>query len=378
MRTTRKLAVAAFMPLSAVLAAVAVALSLSALSAPPAAAEDAAPLGSYTIDPEAVSVSGISSGGFMAVQLHVAFSARYMGAGVVAGGPYYCAQGNVLRATSICMSALPVPPDPSLLASITRVVADSGDIDNPANMAEDRVYLFTGLQDTVVHKPVMTALRTYYGQNFVDQDNMEFVDTIDAPHSFVTDNDGSQECHQRCSPILDECIPNQCEPNDLCSFVNDCDYDTAEAILSHIYGELQPKTDAVAANLLTFEQAAFVRGGDPGAYSMAETGHVYVPTACQSGETHCRLHVALHGCLQSSNRIGDAFFSGAGYNAWAEANDIVVLYPQVVRSELIPFNPQGCWDWWGYSGVYYYRQQGPQMAAIDAMVDRLMGVDGGE
>lgn len=345
------------------------------LATHPLSAQEDPSLGTYAIDPSAVSVSGISSGGFMAVQLHVAFSERFMGVGVVAGGPYYCAQGNVLRATSICMSALPVAPDPSLLANITTVVADSGDIDDPANMENDQVYLFTGLQDTVVHKPVMTALRAYYSDYFVDPGHITFVDTIDAPHSFVTDNDGSQQCHQRCSPILDECVPNQCEPNDLCSFVNDCDYDTAEAILSHIYGELAPRTEAVAANLLTFHQAGFVRNNDPGRYSMAETGHVYVPTACQSGETECRLHVALHGCLQSSNRIGDSFYSGAGYNEWAEANDIVVLYPQVVRSELVPFNPQGCWDWWGYSGVYYYRQQGPQMAAIDAMVDRLMGVE---
>jgi len=36
-------------------------------------------------------VSGISSGGYMAVQLHVIFSDTFQGAGIVAGGPYYCA-----------------------------------------------------------------------------------------------------------------------------------------------------------------------------------------------------------------------------------------------------------------------------------------------
>ena len=38
------------------------------------------------LDPGATTVSGLSSGAFMAVQMHVAFSDRIAGAGVVAGG----------------------------------------------------------------------------------------------------------------------------------------------------------------------------------------------------------------------------------------------------------------------------------------------------
>lgn len=37
-----------------------------------------------------LSVSGGSSGGFMAVQFHVAHSSVTDGAGIIAGGPYYC------------------------------------------------------------------------------------------------------------------------------------------------------------------------------------------------------------------------------------------------------------------------------------------------
>jgi len=54
-------------------------------------------------DPAQVSVSGISSGGFMANQLHIAHSADVMGAAMIAGGPYGCA---VLRATSDGVEAL--------------------------------------------------------------------------------------------------------------------------------------------------------------------------------------------------------------------------------------------------------------------------------
>jgi poly(3-hydroxybutyrate) depolymerase len=48
-------------------------------------------LGTLPIDPAQISVSGISSGAFMANQLHVAHSAQLMGAGLIAGGLYGCA-----------------------------------------------------------------------------------------------------------------------------------------------------------------------------------------------------------------------------------------------------------------------------------------------
>ena len=40
------------------------------------------------------SISGISSGAFMAVQFGVAWSSIIKGVGVVVGGPYYCAQAS--------------------------------------------------------------------------------------------------------------------------------------------------------------------------------------------------------------------------------------------------------------------------------------------
>ena len=60
------------------------------------------------------------------------------------------------------------------------------------------------------------------------------------------------------------------------------------------------------------------------------------------GAARCPLHVAFHGCLQSLGKINTTFVEHAGYNAWAEANGIVVLYPQATANAL---NPKGCWDW---------------------------------
>ena len=47
-----------------------------------------------------------------------------------------------------------------------------------------------------------------------------------------------------------------------------------------------------------------------------------------------------------------------------------MLYPQVNKSSL-PYNPKGCWDWWGYTGMHYADRQSPQMNAIKAMINRL-------
>ena len=52
-------------------------------------------LGVYNVDPSSVSISGFSSGGFMTVQLGVAYSDVFnVGFGVFAGGPYDCARNQ--------------------------------------------------------------------------------------------------------------------------------------------------------------------------------------------------------------------------------------------------------------------------------------------
>lgn len=49
-------------------------------------------------------VSGLSSGAFMSVQMHIAHSSRIEGAAILAGGPYYCAEGSPTLALQRCMA----------------------------------------------------------------------------------------------------------------------------------------------------------------------------------------------------------------------------------------------------------------------------------
>src|SRR3954447_16166975 len=44
------------------------------------------------LDRSAITVSGLSSGGFMAHQFHIAFSKLVTGAGIIAGGPFRCVE----------------------------------------------------------------------------------------------------------------------------------------------------------------------------------------------------------------------------------------------------------------------------------------------
>ena len=51
-----------------------------------------------------------------------------------------------------------------------------------------------------------------------------------------------------------------------------------------------------------------------------------------------------------------------------------MLYPQTHATGL---NPNACWDWWGYDDAGLRHPDGRQMAAVDAMIDRLAGVTAG-
>lgn len=50
----------------------------------------------------------------------------------------------------------------------------------------------------------------------------------------------------------------------------------------------------------------------------------------------------------------------------------MVLYPNAVADEALG-NPNGCWDWWGYTNVNYGLKDGVQMVFARSLVDALIG-----
>lgn len=337
--------------------------AVGSLLAAPSTALAADKLAGHQVDAGAISVSGISSGGYMAQQFHVAFSKEIMGAGIVAGGPYNCSESKaffppVMTAMDVCsytikdvMPTMPFlgPPDVANTIAATKAAATAGTIDPVDGLKADKVFLFSGENDTLVPQSVMDTLNTYY-QSFLPAANIKYVNNIPAQHAFVTDGYGSA-CGYLGSP-----------------YINNCGYDTAGEILKFIYGNLNPPGDPAKGTLLPFDQTEFLPSDS---ISMAPTGHIFVPADCQTG-AGCRLHVAFHGCLQDEQHIGDAFYTNAGYNRWAATNKIIVLYPQTTAS-FVPQNPNACWDWWGYTDSKYDTKLGKQMGVIAQMLDRLIG-----
>src|SRR3954453_6619853 len=93
----------------------------------PSRARAADKLGRYGVDRNAVSVSGISSGGYMAQQYQVAHSREVMGVGIIAAGPWDCANTQpgwlpLVTAANVCSHAGGTPAPflgpPNLKASI--------------------------------------------------------------------------------------------------------------------------------------------------------------------------------------------------------------------------------------------------------------------
>lgn len=331
------------------------AIAMLAVAACSRGADDAAGAQRLTqlpIDPASVTVSGVSSGGAMATQFHVAHSSLVRGAGLLAASPYRCAEGSVREALGRCMKGEPEIPVAQLVRQ-TRQLAQDGRIDDTAGLEGDRVWLFHGSADPYVHSRVADSLEAYY-QAFVARADLTRVELAGASHTFPTADAKAAPCSAAESP-----------------FLGNCGLDGARALLAHAYGELAPGSAARAAGLVTFDQRPYAAA--TGSAGLAATGWIYVPEACAAGAPNaCRLHVVFHGCQQGGSFVGDAFVRRAGYLEVAESNRIVLLFPQVEKS-LQPLNAFGCWDWWGYEGEDYATRDGRQIRAVRAMIADLLG-----
>ena len=332
---------------------------------PPITRDEASALPALQVDLRQTTVSGLSSGGFMAAQFAVAFSATVSGAGIVAGGPYYCASqpgrfpfiAYLNNALSTCMNpgnAQVSPPDAAGLLRAAQDFARDKLIDDTANLQRQRIYLFSGTKDQTVTRPVVEQVARFYQLAGTPAGHIHFADTVAAGHAIITNSLQDNACDATEPP-----------------FINNCGFMQARDILQHLYPDLRPPSASLNGKLIAFNQRGFIKSSYS---SMGNTGYAYIPAACNSES--CRVHVVFHGCLQTTQAIGEQFYTRTGYNQVADANRIVVLYPQVEPSPVYPYNPKGCWDFWGYTSINpldpgFYRKSGTQMEAVKNMLDRL-------
>ncbi|GHD62195.1 extracellular catalytic domain type 2 short-chain-length polyhydroxyalkanoate depolymerase [Jeongeupia chitinilytica] len=351
-------------------------------------------LGKYNVQQGQSSVSGLSSGAFMTVQLHLAHSASFVGAGIIAGGPFRCAEtfpgaapvaedAFIQNSLYICLNPL-VPqtaPNAEHLARLARQTAAAGEIDPVEHLADDRVYIFTGSKDEVVFSDTVARTKRFYELLGIKAEHIDYDDTVPAGHSIITRNPED-------SPLGTNQPP----------YINQGDFIQSHRVLGHIHGKLNPPSERPSGRLVRFDQREFLDfldDDDKNARrdSMSDYGYAYIPKAVEDGEP-ARVHIALHGCKQGYNYVeytngrrdtqnappyGNRYVTTTGYNELADSNNFIILYPQAEGTDNgYTQNPEGCWDWWGYSSANaqrpdYYSRNAIQIRAIHDMLKRLGG-----
>ena len=307
-----------------------------------------APLEQLNLHTEQVTISGLSSGAYMAGQYHLAHAEHVSGVAMLAGGPYYCAQGNLSQAIAACLHKQDAPIH---LDTINRTIDDyqaRGLLASDSAIKDSKIWIFHGDKDETVGRHVAEHLVKQYQQWF-KKDNMTVIFDDKASHHFPTMSEG-HACDISVSP-----------------FVGACQFDAAGALLTTTVGQLNAPSTSAQGEVYPIKQHKL---GGNSAKSIAKNGYVYIPDVCLDGEP-CSLHVSFHGCKQNAKTIGMQYIEDTGLNRWADTNRMVVLYPQTKNSLALPFNPYGCWDWWGYTDYQYATREGQQIKAIHTIIQAL-------
>ena len=377
-----------------------------------ASAASSALLPRLSIDPASLTVSGISSGADFAVQLAVAFSDVIHGVGVFAGQPYLCALQRFDEPLTTCAAqpanargagcaglqpmpcfdcpsgatvaydhckqpaAAPGRVDVDLLVARTKAAAFTGAIAPVSHLASSRVYLYRGTLDTVYLDGSVNKTAEFF-RAFAPASSILFEASIPSQHAFPS-----------ADPWLPAATCGRNAPGAPPAMAN-CGYDGAGAVLQHVYQHTltaPPSLNGSATDpaLSTFNQTSyFSAGAGWEGTGLGSTGWVYVPPPCAAPGSLCKLHVALHGCGMSANNpaMNTSFVAHTGFNSWAAANRIVVLYPQsggyrehgVTGSAPSAQIVGECFDGYGQIGLDAAFQGGPQMASVRAMIRAIAG-----
>lgn len=306
-------------------------------------------LPTLNIESGSITVGGISAGCYIATQFHFSYSSIIKGNGCLAGGPYWCAQDSAEIATTQCMD-----PEYSHLINVDYLetiainTASFGYIDPLINLEGSKVWLYSALNDSVIDQTVVVKTAELYSKFISDKSNIKTVLNQTGEHAQVTSSYGN-DCTYLGSP-----------------FLNNCGFDAAGEALNFMYGNLKVNNDLTpSGQVYEFSQSTYMFGLWSSKYGLAKSGYIYVPASCMNNES-CSLHISFHGCEQSYDDIGYEYILNSGHIPWADANNIVILFPQALANVL---NPNGCFDWWGYSGSDYATKLGKQLQTIRNMID---------
>jgi len=342
------------------------------------------PLQRLNITADGISISGLSSGADFAAQFSVAYSGSIMGVGVFAGEPWHCSATMFQNETLVPFGAAACgsdtytgrcdncPPDMTvacdhckshpelvdirLLADAARRMARDGLIDDTKYLKRMHAYTYCGTEDQS-HFGATVKARDFYA-HFNASVLYNF--SIPSGHCWPVD---------KGTPVL--CGGGKILPGIMSAFpLQNCNYDGPGELLNHIYGKLNPQVDMKAENLHLFDQRPF-NANDTFDVGLGDAGLIYIPQTCAEGRM-CTLHVSMHGC-ENPFILEYPEARQLSFNRWAEANDMVVLWPHNVRHGNQTSERHACWD--GYAQTPHFdTKHGPQMIAIASMIETLSGI----
>ena len=338
-----------------------------------------------SIDPSAITISGLSSGADFASQFAVAYSRTISGVGVFAGQPFHCAATRFATDALVpmnpevpvcdsCPAGQTIPYDhckhipyedinATALVAAARQRTASGEIDDVVHLQTTKVYTYCGTSDGSLNATM--ANRDFFAR-LVPAENILFNFSLPSGHCWPSDSSLLP-----CKVVLKNFWP-----------VENCGYDGPGAMLRHFYGALKPPTDKInAASLRKFDQASYNDPAGAVVTGLSATGWLYTPQSCQNNSAKCKLHVSMHGCselaLAEQELVEGSKATGLSFNRWAESNGIVVLWPHAGPhggKNATHEEKQGCWDGYGQTGTGYDTKQGVQMRAISKMIEDISGV----
>lgn len=391
-----------------------------------------------------VTVSGISSGAFMAQQMGVIYSKQISGIGSVAGGFFFCAQnhmrekilegkknlflgkknlflfqqnkslfhdfmlGHFLYPGFYTPLLIPSPANPiyqsvgicmqnPTLAKLPDLekFEKNGWIDPVDYIRQQKIYLYHGQHDRVVNFEMMSKTVEFFEKlkvpnEFIKTDFIQF-----AGHTYPTDKKDLNACMDQKFPYISSCNKNLAL--DMMSFLTSKNLESTEINTDNLY--LVDQT----INQQNIHLANPEKGQQP-TPSVGPYGYLYGSEKCLNNPENCQIHVALHGCEMSDSfdlqfdrnytdqvqktQIVDMrtekskipglkslpylkqkkmgygtlkFALLSGYAELSEKNDILFLFPQTwITEKNYPYNPKGCWDWFGATSEDYATKLGPE------------------
>ena len=303
----------------------------------------------------------------MAGQFQIAHSQIVVGAAIIAGGPYGCAEStfsdnmpgpgtaffNLSKAVNGCMlNALEAwgVPDPEQLAKRTKQLAEQGRIDPIDGIIRDRIYLFSGTNDHTVVPSIVAAAVKFYRSIGVPDANIKLVADLAAGHAFITDAETANACERSVVPTSSVATTTR---RAICSRTS-----TARST---------PHAATASGDYIVFDQRAFTKDlGDSGLRTWASPTCPLRARQRRLPRPHrlSRLRPEPRGGRRRLRSRRPA--SPAGPTPTA----LIILFPQTPAT---PLNPQACWDWWGYTGREYLTRKAPQIVAVYRMLERLAG-----